>query len=246
MEREDLRHRIVLKDPVTLLHEFKLAFRPVPSTIAVLSELFLSNIRLPFAQRRRFDSMPELHDAPHTLEVRNRLAGSDLPSGLFLKHPITSEITVHPYPHANLPPFHLRTAHPITSSHNAFNFLLYSGGSRFTEKLYQDICECERATDVLERELALTKALSKKRPPPEAKVVPRRKRNAPSEYWGTPAYSTRARRKEEAAGIYRFGPDDDANAKKPSIAAPSRKRKAEPCNQDVPRSKRTKRNLAVS
>lgn len=47
---------------------------------------------------------------------------------IFLKHPITGEITVHQHPYGDMPRFRMKTAHPSLVAANTSYFLHNSGG----------------------------------------------------------------------------------------------------------------------
>ncbi|KIY64558.1 hypothetical protein CYLTODRAFT_493030 [Cylindrobasidium torrendii FP15055 ss-10] len=238
----------VMKNPMNQLHlqpttydlfdAYDLAFRPTSSTFAILSELYMANARLPPSQRRRFDNVPGFQGAPHILEIRNNFQ-----EDIFLKHPITGEVTIHQHPYSNLPLFYPRTAHPVATSHNAFNFLLHTfSAMRFKDNLCIAIRECEKACNAMERSLAQVSAGVEKPLPQEAQPSSR-KRTASCDQ-DAPC-TKRAKRSvgcQEMLDTARA----DAIAKTPLVARttaalPSRKRKA-PCEQDGPCIKRTRRN----
>ncbi|KIY64251.1 hypothetical protein CYLTODRAFT_493267 [Cylindrobasidium torrendii FP15055 ss-10] len=248
MEPGEFKDRVA-KDPMNQLHlqsathdlfdACELALRPTSSTVAVLSELYMSNTRLPPSQRRRFDNVTELQSAPHTLEIRKTFNAD-----LFLKHPITGEVTIHQRPYANLPLFYPRTAHPITTSHNAFNFLVNTfSGFWYNDSLCVALSECEDACNALEHSLAQVSTGGKKPPAPQVKATRSSKRKTPSDQ-GAPC----AKRVKRNAGCLLDAARSDVSTRKtlavPTVATfPSRKRKA-PCEQDGPHSKRTRRTLA--
>ncbi|KIY64249.1 hypothetical protein CYLTODRAFT_425381 [Cylindrobasidium torrendii FP15055 ss-10] len=243
---EEFRDRID-KDSMNQLHlqptthhlfrTYKLALRPTPSSLTALSDLYMSNARLPPLYRRRFDDVTELHGAPHTLEVRKGLEVD-----LFLKHPVTGEITVHQRPYANLPLFYPRTAHPVATNHNAFSFLVAAwSGMWILDSLCVAIRECEKVCNATERSFGKVGAGAEKSAHQETKTLVR-KRKASGDQDAPCTKHFKCQEMLDAAQA-------DAIARQtlaaPIVATlPSRQRKA--LCQDGPHSKRTRCDLANS
>ncbi|KIY64680.1 hypothetical protein CYLTODRAFT_492925 [Cylindrobasidium torrendii FP15055 ss-10] len=89
----------------------KMAFLPPPHTIATLQDLYHHNAKCSMSERKRFDEIPELHqDCEYVLDI---LRFCD---DIFLRHPVTGEVTMHQFPYGDMPRFRLRTAHPSLAS----------------------------------------------------------------------------------------------------------------------------------
>ncbi|KIY61692.1 hypothetical protein CYLTODRAFT_459655 [Cylindrobasidium torrendii FP15055 ss-10] len=96
----------------------KMAFRPPPNIIALLHDLYEHNSKCPMSERRRFDEIPELEDCDYILQILPRFRDD-----IFLKHPVTGQVTMHQFPYGDMPRFRLLTANSSLVSVAAASFL---------------------------------------------------------------------------------------------------------------------------
>ncbi|KIY64678.1 hypothetical protein CYLTODRAFT_457000 [Cylindrobasidium torrendii FP15055 ss-10] len=140
-----------LKQPINTLHvqsgvaehilSNTLSFRPSESALEILYQLFQDNLQKPLEMRQRYNEVLALNSVSHVVRPVRSFKGD-----LFLRHPVTGNVTMHQHPYTDLPHFRLRTAHPVMTSLHALGLLFFTRPAiRRNDILYQMNQHCSKA-----------------------------------------------------------------------------------------------------